>query len=122
MLSGGLGQVGREGEVPVLHAVLDQALVKWIVEFAIQILEVPVATRIGLLVGGHVSDDHLELHTQVTHIKRKYTDRLLRTSPATLPWGPAVARVSPWELTGSLSQGDKGGVTDCKQVSCDLGD
>ena len=68
----GAGEVGRQGQMPVFHAVLNQPLVKRVVELAVQVLEVPVATRVGLLVGRHVCDDHLELHAHTNEHTQGY--------------------------------------------------
>ena len=59
-------QVGWEREVPVLHAVLHHPVVKRVVKLAVKVLDVTVATRVGLLIGSHVRDDHLKL---ITHTK-----------------------------------------------------
>lgn len=51
-------------KVPVLEAVLDDASVKWVMEFSLHRLEMSVAVIVCLLVGRHVSQNHRELQQQ----------------------------------------------------------
>lgn len=57
----GLSNVSWVGQVPVLQAVPEHTMVKRVMELAFHSLEVSVTVGVGLLVGRHVCDYHLEL-------------------------------------------------------------
>lgn len=57
----GPGDVNRVHNVPVLQAVHDDPAVEGVVELPIHSLEMSVAMIVGLLIGGQVVQNHLEL-------------------------------------------------------------